>query len=71
MSNWTEKEAIKTARKFYGLPKFERNCRLAAEGNRMKKAYKIPGTREHGEYSMLCEQVRAFVRQLTATQKKD
>lgn len=61
-----EKDAFRLARKFYNLPKFERNCRIAQEGSRLKKAYRIPGTREHGDYSMLREQVRNFAKKLVS-----
>ena len=44
-------------RKKWGLPKFERECRLTYEGSRLKKAYKVPGTREHGWHAMMMMQV--------------
>ncbi len=43
------------ARKLSGLAAFERNprMRLTSECGRMKLAYKVPGTPEAGQWSML------------------
>lgn len=60
----TEKDAIRLSRKRYRIAQYERECRIAKEGNREKKAYRIPGTREHGEYRLLCENARHYARKL-------
>lgn len=50
-------EALYKARKQLKIAKFERECRCTMEGNRRKKAYKVPGTPEHGQYSMLLQRM--------------
>jgi hypothetical protein len=35
------------------INKLKRECRLASEGGRMKKAWRVPGTKEAGELAML------------------
>lgn len=45
--------AIKIARRRLGIAKFERECRLAMELGRMKKAWRVPGTQEAGRRAML------------------
>lgn len=47
----------KEYRRRSGMAKFERLCRLTSERGRMKKAYKVPGTREHGKW---CNYSRHF-----------
>lgn len=45
--------AYREYRKKSGMAKFERDCRVVANTTgRLAKAYKVPGTREHGEYCM-------------------
>tara|TARA_B100000131_G_scaffold122529_1_gene119627 strand:+ start:111 stop:359 length:249 start_codon:yes stop_codon:yes gene_type:complete len=55
---------MRRLRKHYGLPKFERECRLTHEGSRLKKAYKVPGTREHGYHAMMMMQIRRVLNSL-------
>jgi len=44
----------KQARKESGLARFEReSTRLTHEEGRLKRAYRVPGTREAGQYHML------------------
>ncbi len=42
----------KAARKFVGLPKFIKYCRITRENKQRKKAYLVPGTQENGAYMM-------------------
>jgi len=52
-------KAFRKARRELGLPRFERECRLVPFAScRMVKAYKVPGTQEHGTYCMLTAQAR-------------
>lgn len=60
----THEKAIRIARKRYGLPKFERECRLTREGRYLKKAYKVPGAAEAGQYHMLCMCANYFAKKL-------
>ena len=55
---------FKAARKVWGLPKFERNCRIDTMGGRRMKAYRIPGTPEHGRYCTLMEYAQDTARKL-------
>ena len=48
---------FRKARKEIGLPDFERNARLTYENNRLKKAYNVPGTLEHGKHVQLMRDV--------------
>lgn len=44
----------KVARRWTGLARYERTTtRLTAYGPRQARAWKVPGTREHGKWSML------------------
>lgn len=61
------KKAYRVARRHYGIPKFEKNCRLTEEINRLKKAYKVPGTKESGEYATLCRYVQEYAEKLIRT----
>lgn len=36
-----------------GMAKFERTCRLTKMGGRLTKAWKVPGTQEHGRWSSM------------------
>ena len=44
---------IRQLRKELGIAKYERECRLTSENGRMKKAWRVPGTPEHGHHTML------------------
>lgn len=59
----TQDQAIRKARRDVGLPKFERECRCTRFGSRMMKAYKVPGTREAGQYEMLRTRVQNLVKE--------
>ena len=48
---------VRIVRRSYGLPKFEKECRLTPELGRMKKAYRVPGTQEAGTYQSLLYQI--------------
>ena len=43
----------KRARRASGLARFERRCRLTRCGGRYIKAWRVPGTQEHGTHCML------------------
>lgn len=43
---------FKRFRRESGMARFERECRLATECGRCKKAYRIPGTPEAGKHAM-------------------
>lgn len=44
---------MRKARRAVGLPKFEKECRYTYFRDVLTKAYKVPATREHGEYCNL------------------
>lgn len=46
-------QEYKNYRRSFGMAQFEKNCRLTPEMGRMKKAWKVPGTQEHGKHAML------------------
>ena len=50
---WTA--PMKLARRRTGIAAFERRCRCTREFGRRKKAYRVPGTPEHGRHRMLLE----------------
>ena len=50
----------KALRRKHGIAKFERECRTVLFSGRWQKAYRVPGTSEHGKFSMnkaFCELV--------------
>lgn len=61
----THEQAIRKARRAVGLPKFERECRCTMFGAREMKAYKVPGTREAGQYEMLRYRMADLVKEYT------
>lgn len=68
----TFREAHTTARRHYGIPAFERGCRLADSSDslgrsRRIKAWKVPATPEHGTHSMLTHRAHEMVKMLRAT----
>jgi len=44
---------MRAARRKTGIAAFERRCRLTSYNNRQCKAWKVPGTAEHGHHAML------------------
>ena len=44
---------LQLARRRSGIASFERKCRLTKENSRLKKAYRVPGTKEAGRWYML------------------
>jgi len=59
---------LKQARRELGIPAFEHECRLTRFGNRMCKAYTVPGTQEAGRHSMLM--YVAFARSVYCTNEE-
>jgi len=60
------RKAYKKARRVLGIPRFERECRLTSgDTRRQEKAYKVPGTREHGTHCMLTAQARRMAEEET------
>lgn len=64
----TRAEAITKARREVKIAKFERRCRCTTEGNRTKKAYKVPGTAEAGQHAMLRQRVMDMADKYTDTE---
>ena len=60
---WTQ------ARKKSGLARFERtSTRKTWEGRYLKRAWRVPGTRENGQWSMLRRRCQDIYRNLTLEQ---
>lgn len=55
MAKLTAREnALRTARRRVGLGKFRRSCRMSSFLGRPMRAWRVPGTQEHGRDAMLC-----------------
>lgn len=63
-------KAWRIARKHYGIPKFEKECRKTYEGKYYRRAYLVPGTAESGKHKMLCEQARHMVNRILKQNEK-
>jgi len=59
-------KVFRRARRLSGLAKFERQCGVAREGGRCRKAWRVPGTREAGQWSMLASETQRIAYAIVA-----
>jgi len=59
-------EAYKKFRRESGMARFENGCRLVVEDGILKKAWRVPGTREAGVWNMYRAEYRRSQRKATA-----
>ena len=58
----TMTKEYRQARKAVGIAAFERSCRKTMNiTGRMARAWKVPGTPEHGEHAMLRRSVQNYM----------
>lgn len=53
---------MQAARHEVGLPRFERECPVKTMGGKLMKAYRIPGTPEHGRWCSLSNRATEIAR---------